>query len=70
MSLRKAIVVIVNTDVVSGLRFMFECGPVLMVCRGSLQVVTALFCAIVILHVRLEGRRCINVHDGQSIISV
>ena len=55
MSLRKARVVIVNADMVSGLRFMFECRPIPTVCRGSLQVVIALFCTIVILHVRIGG---------------
>ena len=55
MSLQKAKVVIVNADVVSKLRYMFECRLVPTVRRGSLQVVTVLFCAIVILHIRLGG---------------
>jgi len=48
-------VLLINLDMVSGLIKCCWISPFPMVCRGSLQVVTVLFCAIVILHVRLGG---------------
>jgi hypothetical protein len=41
-----------------------------MVCRGSLQVATALFSAIVILHVRLGGRKVVKCCNGLTVIYV
>ena len=46
-----------SVDMVSRLVKCCWMSPFPTVCRGSLQVVTALFSAIVILHVRLGGRR-------------
>ena len=67
MSLPQARVVIINADVVYGLRFTFECRSVLTVCRGSLQVVTTLFSAIVILHVQLhDSSLCRNFWFDQA----
>ena len=44
-----------NVDMVPGLIKYYWMSPFPTVCRGSLQVVTALFCAIIIVHVRLGG---------------
>ena len=44
-------VLLINLDMVSGLIKCCWISPFPMVCRGSLQVVTVLFCAIVILYV-------------------
>ena len=52
-SVRDARVSLINIDMVSGLIKCCWMSPFPMVCRGSLQVVTTLFCAIVILHIRL-----------------
>ena len=46
-----------SVDMVSGLVKCCWMSPFPTVCRGSLQVVTVLFCAIVTLHVRLEVER-------------
>ena len=51
-SVRDARVSLINVDMVSGLVKYCWMSPFPTVCRGSLQVVTALFSAIVILHVR------------------
>ena len=59
-----------NVDVVSRLVKCCWMSPFHTVCKGSLQVVIALFSAIVILHVRLGGRRVINCCDGLTVISV
>ena len=44
-----------NVDMVPGLIKCCWMSPFPTVCRGSLQVVTAMFCAIIIVHVRLGG---------------
>ena len=44
-----------NVDMVLGLIKCCWMSPFPTVCRGSLQVVTAMFCAIIIVHVRLGG---------------
>ena len=48
-------VLLTSVDMVSGLDKYCWMSPFPMVCRGSMQVVTALFSAIVILRVRLGG---------------
>ena len=50
---------LINVDMVSGLIKCCWLSPFSTVCRGSLQVVIALFSAIRILHIRLGGRRSI-----------
>ena len=55
---------LVKAEVVSGLIKFSWMSPFPMVRRGSLQVVTTLFSAIVILHVQLGGRRVIKCCDG------
>ena len=52
-SARDTRVLLTNVDMVSRLVKCCWTSPFLTVCRGSLQVVTTLFCAIVILHIRL-----------------
>ena len=52
-SARDTRVSLTNVDMVSRLVKCCWTSPFLTVCRDSLQVATALFCAIVILHVRL-----------------
>ena len=54
-SVRDTKVSLVNADMVSGLIKCCWMSPFLTVCRGSLQVVTALFSAVVILHILLCG---------------
>ena len=54
-SARNTRVSLASVDMVSGLVKCCWMSPFPTVCRGSLQVVTALFSAIVILHVRLGG---------------
>ena len=56
-SARDTRVSLTSVDIVSGLVKCCWMLPFPMVCRGSVQVVTTLFIAIVILHVRLGGRR-------------
>ena len=56
VSARDTRVSLINVDMVSGLIKCCWISPFPTVCRGSLQVVTALFCAIVILHDRSEGQ--------------
>ena len=51
-------------DMVSRLVKCCWMSPFSTVRRGSLQVVTTLFSGIVILHVRLGGRRVINCCDS------
>ena len=63
-SMRDARVSLTSVDIVSGLVKYCWMSPFPTVCRGSMQVVTALFSAFVILHVRLGGRRCIKCCDG------
>ena len=48
-------VLLTSVDMVSGLAKCCWMSPFPMVCRGSLQVVIALFSAIVVLHVRFGG---------------
>ena len=55
-SVRGTRVSLASVDMVSGLVKCCWMSPFPTVCRGSLQVVTALFSAIVILHVQLGGR--------------
>ena len=59
-----------SVDMVSGLVKCCLMSPFPMVCRDSLQVMTTLFSAIVILHVWLGGLEAINVCDGLTVISV
>ena len=59
-SARDTIVSLINVGMVSGLNNCYWMSHFPTVCRGSLQVVTALFCAIVTLYVRLGGRRVIK----------
>ena len=54
-SVRDARVSLTSVDMVSGLDKCCWMSPFPTVCRGSLQVVTILFIAIVILHVWLGG---------------
>ena len=54
-SAREARVSLINIDIVSGLIKCCWMSPFPTVCRGSMQVVTALFCASEILHIRLGG---------------
>ena len=54
-SARDTRVSLTSVDMVSGLVKCCWMWPFHMVCRDSLQVVIALFSAIVILHVRLGG---------------
>ena len=56
-SARDTRVSLTSVDMVSGLDKCCWMSPFPTVCRGSLQVLTALFSAIVILHVWLGGRR-------------
>ena len=56
-SARDTRVSLTSVDMVSGLVKYCWMSPFPTVCRGSLQVVTALFSAIVILHVWLGHRR-------------
>ena len=53
-STRDTRVPLANVDMVSGLVKCCLMSPFPMVCRDSLQVVTVLFCAVEILHVRIE----------------
>ena len=69
-SARDTRVSLINIDMVFGLIKCCWMSPFPMVCRGSLQVVTTLFCAIVTLHVRLGGRRFIKCCDGLAVIFV
>ena len=69
-STRDTRVSLTSVDMVSGLDKCCWMSLFLMVCRGSLQVVTVLFSAIVILHIRLGGRRVIKCCDGLTVISV
>ena len=55
-SMRDTRVSLTSVDMVSGLVKCCWMSPFPTVCRGSLQVVTALFSAILILHVRLGDR--------------
>ena len=55
-SARDTRVSLTSVDMVSSLVKCCWMSPFPTVCRGSLQVVTALFSAIVILHGRLGGR--------------
>ena len=59
-------VLLASVDMVSGLVKCCWMSPFPTVCRGSLQVVTALFSAIVILHIQLGGRRFIKYCDEQD----
>ena len=59
-SARYTRVSLTSVDMVSGLVKCCLMSPFPMVCRDSLQVVTALFSAIRILHIRLGGRRSIK----------
>ena len=68
-STRDTSVSLTSVDMVSGLDKCCWMSSFLLVCRGSLQVVTVLFSAIVILHVRLLYRRVIKCCDD-SVISV
>ena len=63
-SARDTRVSLINVGMVSGLIKCCWSSPFPTVCRGSLWVVTAVFSAIVILHVRLGGRRVIKCCDG------
>ena len=54
-SARYTRVSLTSVDIVSGLVKCCLMSPFPMVCRDSLQVVTSLFSAIVILHIRLGG---------------
>jgi len=54
-SARDTRISLASVDMVSGLVKCCWMSPFPTVCRGSLPVVTALFSAIVILHVRLRG---------------
>ena len=56
-SARDTRVSLTSIDMVSGLVMCCWMSSFPMVCRGSLQVATALFSAIIILHVWLGGRR-------------
>ena len=56
-SARDTRVSLASVDMVSGLVKCCWMSPFPTVCRGSLQLVTIMFSAIVILHVRLGGRR-------------
>jgi hypothetical protein len=69
-SARDTRVSLTSIDIVSGLDKCCWMSPFHTVCKGSMQVVIALFSAIVILHVRLGGRRVINCCDGLTVISV
>ena len=63
-SARDTRVSLTSVDMVSVLVKYCWMSPFPTVCRGTLQVVTTLFSAIVILHVRLGGRRVIKCCDG------
>ena len=63
-SMRDTRVSLTSVDMVSGLVKCCWMWPFHMVCRDSLQVVIALFCVIVILHVWLGGRRSIKYRDN------
>ena len=63
-SMRDTRVSLTSVDIVSGLVKYCWMSSFPTVCRGSLQMVTALFSAFVILHVRLRGRRVIKCCDG------
>ena len=63
-SARDTRVLLTSIDMVSGLVKCCWMSPFPMVYNGNLQVVTALFSAFVILHVRLGGRRVIKCCDG------
>jgi hypothetical protein len=56
-SMQDTRVMLTNVDIVSGLVKCCCMSPFPTICRGSLHMVTALFSVIVILHVRLGGRR-------------
>ena len=56
-SVRDTGVLLNNVDMVSGLVKYCWMSSFPTVCRGSLQVVTALFSAITILHVQMGGGR-------------
>ena len=62
--MQNTIVSLTSVDMVSGLVMFCWMSPFPTVRRGSLEVVTALFSTIVILHVRLGGMRCIKCYDG------
>ena len=70
-STRDTRVLLTSVDMVSGLDKYCWMSPFPTVCRGSMQVVTALFSTIVILRVRLGGvgRRAIKCCDGLTVIS-
>jgi len=55
---------LITVGMMSGLNKCCWMSPFPTVCRGSLQVVTSLFSAIVILHIGLGGRRVIKCCDG------
>ena len=61
---RDSRVSLTSVDMVSGLVKCCWMSLFLTVCRGSLQVVTVLFSAFVILHIRLGSRRVIKCCDG------
>ena len=54
-SARDTRVSLTSVDMVSRLAKSCWMSTIPTVCRGSLHVVTALFCAIIILHIRLGG---------------
>ena len=62
-SARDTRVSLTSVDIVSGLVKCCWMSPFLTVCRGSRQVVTTLFSAFVVLHVRLGGS------EGYKILS-
>jgi len=62
-STRDTRVPLTSVDIVSGLVKYCWMSPFPTVCRGSMQVVTALFSAFIILHVRSGGRRVIKCCD-------
>ena len=55
---------LISVDMVSRLDKCCWMSSFPTICRGSLQMVTVLFSAIVILHVQLGGRRVIKCCDG------
>ena len=72
-STRDTRVSLTSIDMVYGLVKCCWMLPFPIVCRDSLQVVTALFSAIAILHIRMGGggdRRVIKCCDGLTVISV
>ena len=69
-SARYTRVSLTSVDMVPGLVKCCWILPFPTVCRGSMHVVTAMFSAIVILHIWLGGLEAINVCDGLTVISV